>query len=116
MDIGSEGLSQVNLIIPQGTSLSFEVNHKDDSGDPVDHTASTCKMAFKAKDGTVYDLSDCCTGTATGISVSIPGGKTVDIPVGKLNWDVIVSTTDGESLRMAYGTVKMIDTYALDVD
>lgn len=117
MDIGSKGLCEVNLTIPQATSLSFTVVHKDDEGDVVDHSGSTPHMAFQSKDGqTSYDLSDCCACTAQAIAINIPGSVTGGLPLGKLVWDMIVQTQSGGTIRMCYGTVSVVDTYALDGD
>lgn len=114
MDIGSKGLAEVNLVIPQGTSLPFEVAHTDTEGHPVDHTQSEFKMAFQSKDkATTVDLSSCCTGTETGVSVNIPATATAELDVGKMVWDLIADTGT-EVIRMAYGSVSIVDTYALD--
>lgn len=51
MKIGSEGLIQLDLIIPQGTSFDFVVKHKDETGEVIDHSASTVAMAFQTCDG-----------------------------------------------------------------
>ena len=116
-EIGSKGLAEVNLVIPQGTTLDFSVEHKDEEGNAVDHTASTAKMAFQAKGGgATTDLSECCTCTATGVDVSIPATVTSGLPKGKLVWDMIVTTSAGSAFRLAYGAVEVVDTYALDSD
>lgn len=114
VEIGSKGLSEVNLVIPQGTTLDFTVNHKDEEGHAVDHTASTVKMAFQVKGGDTIDLSECCTGTETGVDVSIPASVTSQLARGKLVWDMIVTTSAGSAFRLAYGAVEVVDTYALD--
>ena len=118
--IGSRGLEEVNLERPQGTSLSFEVTHTDESGDPIDHTGTTCRMAIQGvKDPTwIVDLSDCCVPTSTGFFVNIPMDVTMDLPVTssktKLVWDLIVYTAPDDSTRVCYGDVTVYDTYALD--
>ena len=115
MEVGSKGLAEVNLTIPQGCSLDFEVKHTDDEGHPVDHTSSIIKMAFQSKDGgTTIDLSSCCTGTATGITVIIPASESERMALGKMLWDLIAETTAGDTIRIAYGSATIIDTYALD--
>ena len=48
MDIGGKGLEEVNLTIPQGTSLTFTVIHKDDQGQVIDHSGSTAAMALQS--------------------------------------------------------------------
>ena len=114
IEIGSKGLVEVNLTIPQGTSLDFTIEHKDEEGNAVDHTASTVKMAFQDKAGETLDLSSCCAGTATGVSVAIPASVTSELAKGKLVWDMIATTSAGSAFRLAYGSVAVVDTYALD--
>lgn len=115
MEIGSKGLAEVNLVIPQGTSLTFDVAHEDSEGNPVDHSQSSARMAFQSKDkSATVDLSACCTCTSTGVTVSIPASATKELSVGKMVWDLIVTTSAGDAFRMAYGSVSVVDTYALD--
>lgn len=115
VEIGGKGLAEVNLTIPQGTSLAFTIVHKDEEGNVIDHSQSTVAMAFQSKDGaTTYDLSRYCTGTSEGIGAAIPASATEALPKGKLVWDMIVEMQGGATLRLAYGAVSVVDTYALD--
>ena len=114
MEIGAKGLQEVNLTIPQETTLTFTIVHKDQDGHVIDHSLSTANMAFQSKDKkTTYDLDECVTCAADKITVTIPATATADMPLGKMNWDLIV-TTAVEQLRLCYGTVAVVDTYALD--
>lgn len=119
MEIGSNGLKEVNLTIPQGTSLTFDIVHEDDEGNVIDHSESTAFMAFQRKDkgtGTVttYDMDSCCTCTSEYIRVSIRADATESMPLGRMSWDIIVETLFGERIRLCYGNVSIVDTYALD--
>ena len=115
MDIGSKGLAEVNLTIPQETSLAFDVVHKDEDGHVVDHSASTLHMAIQSKDGeTTYQLDGCCSATAERIRVAIPAASTAALPLGKMVWDLIAETTAGDVIRLCYGAAQIVDTYALD--
>ena len=117
VNIGAKGLQEVNLTIPQNTSLTFTVVHKDDAGHVIDHSGSTAHLAFKSKDGTtLYDLDSCCTCANSGIYVTIPASTSAALPLGKLNWDMIVAQSNGEQTRLCYGAVTIVDTYALDED
>ena len=121
VNIGSKGLVFANLTIPQGTSLAFDIVHKDENGEPIDHSGSTAHMAFQCKDRqtgetTTYDMDSCCSCGEDGISVSIPASATADLPMGKMPWDLIVETALGEKVRLCYGNVSVVDTYALDED
>lgn len=115
MEVGGKGLANVDLTIPQGCSLDFAITHTDEEGNPVDHTGSTLYMAFQQKDGTgTVDLSQCCAGTATGINVVIPAAATEELALGKMVWDLIAEMQGGDTVRIAYGNVSIVDTYALD--
>lgn len=115
MNIGSKGLTEVDLIIPQSTSLTFDITHYDMDGKSVDHTASVVNMAFQSRDGTeTIDLDEYCEGTSTGVHVFLPPSVSENLPLGKMLWDMIVTMSSGEQVRMAYGTVTIVDTYALD--
>lgn len=115
VEIGEKGLVEVNLTIPQGTSLAFTIVHKDEEGNVIDHSQSAVHTAFQSKDGsTTYDLSRYSTGTVNGIESFIPASYSATLPKGKLVWDMIVAADGGETLRLAYGNVSIVDTYALD--
>ena len=115
MDIGSKGLQEVNLTIPQATSLTFTVVHKDDQGQTIDHSGSTAAMAIQTKDKqTTYDMDAYCTCAESGIYVSLPSTATGALPLGKYNWDLIVTQSNGSVVRLCYGIAQVVDTYALD--
>ena len=115
MEIGGKGLAEVNLTIPQATSLTFDVVHKDDQGNVVDHSDSALYMAIQSKDGReTYHMDACASATAQRIRISIPATITDELPLGKLVWDLIATTDEGETLRLCYGGVSVVDTYALD--
>ena len=115
MEIGSKGLAEVNLTIPQSTSLTFDVVHKTDSGEVIDHTNSTAHMAFQSTDKkTTYDMDSCCDCGDERIRITIPASATDSMPLGKMLWDLIVETELGEQIRVCYGKVSIVDTYALD--
>lgn len=112
MNIGQKGLAEVDLTIPQATTLSFTVVHRDSEGNVVDHSASELHMAMRRKSTT--DLSSCCHATAEAVSVSIPKSVTETLALGTYKWDLMAVTQSGESFRLCYGTASVVDTYALD--
>ena len=117
MDIGSKGLAEVKLIIPQSTSLDFEIVHKDDDGNVIDHSQSVAAMAFQSVDGSsTINLDSCVTCGAESIVVTIPQSATEALPLGKMLWDLIVTMNTEDVVRIAYGSVQVVDTYALDGD
>jgi len=113
--IGRKGLADVNLVIPQGASMTFAVIHKDAAGEVVDHTASDIRMALQSKDGKdTYDMSEYCTGDDESITVDVPPHVTAELPKGKLVWDMFAEMDGDVSIRLAYGNATVVDTYALD--
>ena len=116
MDIGSKGLSNANLILPQSTSLTFFIVHKDDHGRVVDHSDSTPYMRIQSKDGQFnYPLDSCCTCGPDQITITIPPADTAALPLDKkLVWDIMLVTSSGECVRACYGDVQVVDTYARD--
>lgn len=111
--IGSKGWKEAEIILPQGTSLPFTVTHKDEDGHVVDHSRSTAKMAFVFKNST-HHLDSCCTCTESGVAVLIPASTSASLPLGKFSWDIMVTTDQGEVIRMAFGKGVVDDTYAHD--
>lgn len=117
MEIGSKGLSEVNLTIPQETSLTFDVVHTDDGGNIIDHSQSIAHMAFQSVDRkTTYNLDSCCDCGSERIRITIPASVSEPMPLGSMVWDLIITTQFGEQIRLCYGKVKIVDTYALDDD
>lgn len=115
MEIGSKGLQEVNLVIPQETTLTFDIVHKTEDGEVIDHSQSTAHMAFQSTDKkTTYPLDSCCDCNDERIRVTIPATVTESMPLGKMLWDLIVTTALGEQVRVCYGKVSIVDTYALD--
>lgn len=115
MEIGAKGLQEVNLTIPQATSLTFDVVHTDDDGDVIDHSSSTARMAFQTRDKqTTYQMDECVSCEDDKIRVTIPASMTEELPLGKMLWDIIVTTESGEQVRLCYGNVNVVDTYAFD--
>ena len=111
--LGGEGGKKARMVLPQGCSLDFSVSHTDDAGNVIDHTGSVAHMSIQTKKKVNYVLDSCCSCSATGVTVSIGPNDSMPIPVGTHNWDLIV-TKDGKNIRMLYGPVEVIDTYALD--
>lgn len=115
IEIGGKGLAEVNLTIPQGTSLTLNVYHTDSNGNPIDHTGSTFAMAFQTKDRkTTIDLSSCVTGTSTKCVAAIRGSMTATLDITTYNWDLIATMSTGDVVRLAYGKATIVDTQALD--
>ena len=113
--IGSDGLENVDLIIPQGTTLYFTISHKDDQGNVVDHSDSIFEIVVETTDKqTTYNWSSYCEYDSDLIVVDIPAEATTTLPVGTYLWDLFVTMESGEVIRMVYGKVKIKDTYVPD--
>ena len=110
MEIGNRGLIEARIIIPKGTSLAFEVVHKDDTGNVVDHTGDEVKLVF-VNGETRVDLSQYCTGSDENITVSIPASASTAFTCNSYDYDMIVIAS--ETTRLMYGTVSVPKTYSL---
>lgn len=113
--IGSDGLANVDMIIPQGTTLYFTIDHKDDQGNPVDHENSIFEIAVETTDKQrTYDWSSYCEYDSGLIVIDIPAEASEALSVGTYLWDLFVTMESGDVIRMAYGKVKIRDTYVPD--
>ena len=115
MQVGSKGLLQLNLVIPQSTSIAFTVVVKDeDTGQVIDYSEATPRMKIKREAGTPIDLDDCCSVDSEKISVFIPATRTAEIAVGKYPWDLMMEVSTTQIDRVCYGVAQIVDTYAMD--
>ena len=117
--IGNEGLIEAKLILPQATTRTFDIVHTTEEGTVIDHSSSIPHMAFQYKDKKLnkkitYNLDSCCSCLSDKIRVTIPANITETLPLVKMKWDIILETALGEQIRMIYGDVEVVDTYALD--
>lgn len=113
IEIGGKGTQEANLTIPQSATFTFDIVHVDeDDEEVIDHSESTFDMAFQGNE--TYQLDDCVSATADRIRVAIPASTTKSLPIGKMNWDLFANTTLGDSIRLMYGKVTVVDTYAKD--
>ena len=113
MKIGSEG-TNVDLVIPHGCSLSFTVEQEGEGSQTIDHSQSSARMAIVGPHCFKMDLSGCCSCTGQGIAIVIPSSVTKKLKLGDYSWDLVVTTNLGEVTRLAYGSVYITQTYALD--
>lgn len=115
MQVGSKGLLQLNLVIPQSTSIAFKVVVKDeDTGEVIDYSGATPRMRIKPETRSPIVLDDCCSVTAEEISIFLPATKTATLPIGKHPWDLMVEVSSLQVDRICYGTASVVDTYAMD--
>ena len=113
MKIGSDGLAEVDLIIPQGTSLAFSVKHVDEDGHTISHVGHTAHMRFVPKrGGDPIILDECCTCSSDGVTVFIPA--TTELPLATMLWDLMVEASQADVTRLCYGSVTIVDTYSMD--
>lgn len=113
MNIGSKGLIELNLIIPQGTSFDFILEHLDEKGRPVNHTSSRIEMCLidKSSNDKKIDLSEYAKGIGMGIKVEIPYQATAKIPIGIYNWNMLVYSGSENCSSFAYGKTRIINIF-----
>ena len=109
--INSRGLAEVEIIIPQGTTLQFRIVHKSKDGTVIDHTDS--KLHFAMQGSKTYVLDEFCHGTSECIEINVPASFTEELPCGYMNCDFIAET-EQFSQCLFYGVANIADTYSLD--
>lgn len=115
--IGNAGLKNAGLIINQGCSLSFSVIHRNSDGTIVDHSGSSANLVVKKPSGNekLADFSQYISCGSEEILATIPAEATAKLkPGGEYLWDLIVTTSSGEVIRLVYGPAVVEDTYSLD--
>lgn len=112
--IGSNGLLEAMLIIPQGTTFACSIDHTDSSGDAIDHTGCTAYMRILDKDGTTHDLGSCVSFDGGDVIIELPPSETAKLAIGSGKYDVMIEGPTGDVVRLLYGTTSIVDTYAMD--
>ena len=115
MNIGSAGLEKGNLILNQGCSLDFTIEHRNELGNLINHSGSTAKFLIQdSRKRVVADLSTAVSPGSSSIVVNIPASATAAIPVGMYNYDIIITMSSGDVIRMLYGQAIVNDTISMD--
>lgn len=112
--IGSRGLVNADLVLVQDVSFSATFVHETSEGEPIDHDGWQvwCRVQGGALD---LDLSDRVTfGEDGAIVLAIPDEQTATIPAGSYCWDMIAEDATGYATRIAWGNVRVYDSYARD--
>ena len=112
--LGSNGLLEANLIIPQGTTFACAIEHTDGAGKPIDHTGCTAHMRVIDKDGTTHDLGSYVAFDGGDVLVEFPPSVTAAMALGGGKYDLMIEGSSGDVVRLLYGTTSVIDTYAMD--
>lgn len=114
--IGSEGLVNADLIIPQGSSLYFTITHLDEQGNVIDHSQSQIELAVQEpkNEKITYMYSIYCSADSEKIIVDLPPSVSENLKIGSYNWDLFITTQYGQVIRAVYGKVKILDTYVPD--
>lgn len=112
--IGSSGLLEADLIIPQGTTFMCAIEHTDSNGDAIDHTGCTPYMRAIDKSGNAHDLGEYISFDGDDIVVNLPAQATASMPVGNGKYDIMIEGRAGDVVRVLYGRISIVDTYAMD--
>ena len=112
--LGSNGLLEANLIIPQSTTFACAIEHTDKDGNPIDHTGYSAYMRIIDKAKTVHDIGNAITFEGSDVLIEIPSETTEQFAIGNGKYDVMIEDPSGRVVRLLYGGVTVVDTYALD--
>lgn len=112
--LGANGLLEANLIIPQSTTFACAIEHTDKDGNPIDHSGYSAYMRIVDKAKVAYDIGDAVSFDGTDVLIEIPSYVTEQLAVGGGKYDVMIEDPSGRVIRLLYGGVTVVDTYALD--
>lgn len=105
--------TQANIYIDQGTDFSTNIDVIDDAGQVVDLTSSTLQGQARRLYSSVVlftftiDIGDATAGQAT---MSLSDTVTRSLAPGKYRYDVIVTMSDGNKVKLLEGLVFIIET------
>lgn len=112
--LGANGLLEANLIIPQSTTFVCAIEHTDKEGNPIDHSGYTAYMRVIDKAKNEHDIGDAITFDGADVLIEIPSSATSQFAIGGGKYDLMLEDSSGKVVRLMYGTINVIDTYALD--
>lgn len=112
--IGSSGLLEADLIIPQGTTFTCAVEHVDSDGNPIDHEGCEAFLRIVDKGSGVHDLGEYVSFDGGNMLVELTPSVTRALALGNGRYDLMVRNPTGEVVRVLYGAVSVVDTYAMD--
>lgn len=96
-----------NLVIDQGSDLSLTITVTDTTGNAFNLTgySGACKLRKHWSSNTSYSLTVTVTEAASGeITLSANNSSTSDIPPGRYNYDVEVTSNTGTVTRVLQGS------------
>lgn len=112
--IGANGLLEADLIIPQGTTFACVIEHTDADGTPIDHSGCTAYMRIIDKNKVAHDLGNHVSFDGGDVLIDIPPDVTSSIALGGGKHDLMIKGQFGDVVRLIYGSVSIVDTYAMD--
>lgn len=112
--LGSNGLLEASLIIPQGTTFACAIEHTNDKGEPIDHEGCTPYMRIIDSTGSVHDLGSYIAFDGGDVLVELPPSVTSALALGGGRYDLMLEGAMGDVVRLLYGTTSIVDTYAMD--
>lgn len=112
--LGSNGVLEANLIIPQSTTFACAIEHTDTEGTPIDHTGYTPYMRIIDKQKKEHDIGEYVSFDGSDVLIELPSAVTESLALGSGKYDLMLEDTSGRVVRLLYGAVSIIDTYSLD--
>tara|TARA_Y100001951_G_C11125631_1_gene175317 strand:+ start:172 stop:519 length:348 start_codon:yes stop_codon:yes gene_type:complete len=102
-----------NLDIEKGIHFDVSFTLKDSDGDAIDVTDFTFKAEVKrrAETGLIKSFTVTKTNASGGvIKLEMTGANTLDLPVGKLVWDLVAKDDADKIRRYIYGDVTVTES------
>jgi len=105
----------VNLVIQKGTYFEeiFFLNAEDGLGLNLTNTTATSKVRKHPTAGIAHTFSTTTTVSDSTVKISMTSDKTVELPSGRCQYDVLLTSPGGEITKVLEGTVFVEETISL---
>ena len=105
----------VNLVIQKGTYFEeiFFLNAEDGLGLNLTNTTATSKVRKHPTAGIAHTFSTTTTVSDSTVKISMTSDKTAELPSGRCQYDVLLTSPGGEITKVLEGTVFVEETISL---
>lgn len=108
-------VSSVNLVIQKGTYFeeTFFLGAEDGLGLNLTNNIATSKLRKHSTAGIAYTFSTTTTVVDSTVRISMTSDKTVELPSGRCQYDVLLTSPGGEITKVLEGNVIVEETVSL---
>jgi len=108
-------VSSVNLVIQKGTYFeeTFFLGAEDGLGLNLINNVATSKLRKHSTAGIAYTFSTTTTVSDSTVRISMSSDKTTELPSGRCQYDVLLTSVGGEITKVLEGNVIVKETVSL---